>query len=90
MFFVWCTRAISARHLSIQGIVLVLAYYHYIKKTVVEIDTSNWALGGVLYQASKDSKLKLVAFFSAKHSAPKYNYKIYNKKLLVIIKALEE
>ena len=60
------------------------------KKTVVETDASNWALGGVLYQAAKDSKLKLVAFFSTKHSATEYNYKIYNKELLAIIKALEE
>jgi len=44
----------------------------------------------VLYQAGKDSKLKLVAFFSTKHSAPEYNYKIYNKELLAIVKALEE
>jgi len=71
-------------------IALVLVYYNYIKKIVVEIDTLNWALGGVLYQASEDSKLKLVVFFSTKHSAPKYNYKIYNKELLVIIKVLEE
>ena len=27
----------------------VLVYYNYIKKTVVEINTLNWALGGVLY-----------------------------------------
>ena len=71
-------------------IVLVLAYYNYIKKTVVETDTLNWALKGVLYQASKDSKLKLVVFFFAKHFAPKYNYKIYNKEFLVIIKVLKE
>ena len=29
-------------------------------------------------------------FFSAKYSAPKYNYKIYNKELLIIVKALKE
>jgi len=44
----------------------------------------------VLYQANKNNKLKPVIFFSAKHIAPKYNYKIYNKELLAIIKALEE
>jgi hypothetical protein len=27
----------------------VLAYYDYTKKTVVEINALNWALGGVLY-----------------------------------------
>jgi len=44
----------------------------------------------VLYQANKSNKLKPVTFFSVKHSAPKYNYKIYNKELLAIIKALEK
>ena len=38
---------------------------------------------------SKDNKLKLVIFFFTKYFAPKYNYKIYNKELLVIIKALK-
>jgi len=44
----------------------------------------------VLYQAGEDGKLKPVAFFSAKHSALEYNYEIYNKELLVIVKALEK
>ena len=70
--------------------VLVLVYYNYIKKTVVETDALNWASGGVLSQYNNNSKLKLVAFFSAKHSTPECNYKIYNKELLAIIKALEE
>jgi len=41
----------------------------------------------VLYQANKDSKFKLVALFSTKHFVFKYNCKIYNKELLVIVKA---
>jgi len=44
----------------------------------------------VLYQAGEDGKLKPVTFFSAKHSALEYNYKIYDKELLAIIKALKE
>ena len=32
----------------------------------------------------------LVIFFSVKYSAPKYNYKIYNKELLAIIKVLKK
>ena len=44
----------------------------------------------MLYQASEDGKLKPVAFFSAKHSAPECNYEIYDKELLAIVKALEE
>ena len=69
---------------------LVLAYYNYIKKTVVETDVLNQASSGVLSQYNDDGKLRLVAFFSAKHSTLECNYKIYNKELLAIIKALEE
>ena len=69
---------------------LVLVYYDYIKKTVVETDALNWASGGVLSQYNNDGKLRPVAFFSAKHSALEYNYKIYDKELLAIVKALEE
>jgi hypothetical protein len=31
-----------------------------------------------------------VAYFSVKHSAAEYNYEIYNKKLLAIIKCLKK
>jgi len=69
---------------------LVLAYYNYIKKTVVEIDVLNWASSEVLSQYNDNRKLRLVIFFSAKHSVLEYNYEIYNKELLAIVKALEE
>jgi hypothetical protein len=68
----------------------VLAYFDYTRKTVVETDASNWASGGVLSQYDDNRKLRPVAFFSSKHTAPKCNYEIYNKELLVIVKALEE
>ena len=44
----------------------------------------------MLYQVSKDGKLRPVAFFFAKYSAPEYNYEIYNKELLAIVKVLKE
>jgi hypothetical protein len=68
----------------------VLAYFDYTKKTVVETDASNWASGGVLSQYNDDGKLRSVAFFSSKHTAPECNYEIYDKELLAIVKALEE
>ena len=69
---------------------LVLVYYDYIKKIVVEIDILNWASSRVLSQYNNNSKLRLITFFSVKHSILKCNYKIYNKELLAIIKALKE
>ena len=68
----------------------VLAYYNYTKKTVVEIDTLNWVSGRVLFQYNNNDKLRPVTFFSTKHSVLECNYKIYDKELLAIIKALEE
>ena len=44
----------------------------------------------MLYQIGKNGKLKLVIFFFAKYSAPKYNYEIYNKEFLAIVKVLKE
>jgi hypothetical protein len=68
----------------------VLAYFNYIKKTVIETDASNWVSSSVLSQYSDDRKLRPVVFFSLKHTVPECNYKIYNKKLLAIVKALKE
>jgi hypothetical protein len=57
---------------------------------VVEVDSSsNWAAGGSLSQYD-DGNLRLVAYFSAKHSPQECNYEIFDKELLAIIKALEE
>ena len=44
----------------------------------------------MISQDNKEAKLQPVAFFSAKHSSAECNYKIYNKELLAIIKALEK
>jgi hypothetical protein len=46
--------------------------------------------GEVLSQYNDKGELHPVTFFSAEHSAQECNYEIYNKELLVIIKALEE
>ena len=69
---------------------LVLAYFDPEKETIMETNASDFANGAVLYQRGKDGQLHPVAFFSAKHSAQKYNYDIYNKEFFAIIKTLEE
>ena len=43
----------------------------------------------MLSQYNKEGKLWPIAFFSAKYSSAKYNYEIYDKELLAIIKVLE-
>ena len=67
-----------------------LAIYAYTRKTIVETDASDWASGGVFSQYDDENKLRPVAYFFLKHSAAEYNYEIYDKELLAIIKSLEE
>jgi hypothetical protein len=56
----------------------------------VETDTSDYVSAGVLSQYDDDGILHPVAFFSKKHSPAKYNYKIYDKELMAIVRAFEE
>ena len=41
-------------------------------------------------QANKNSAIRPYTFFSKKNSPTEYNYEIYNKEMLAIIRCLEE
>ena len=64
--------------------------FDWTKKSIVEVDASNWSTGGTLSQWGDDGILYPIAYFSAKHNTQECNYNIYNKELLAVIKALEE
>ena len=62
-----------------------------IKSFCIKVNSSNFATRAVLsQQLEADSKWHLVVFFSKSLSLVKQNYEIYNKKILVIIYALEK
>lgn len=67
----------------------VLAHYDPFKPTVIETDASDFITAGVLSQ-EHDGVLKPVAFFSKKMSPTQWNYAIYDKELLAIVRCLEE
>ena len=57
----------------------------------IEADSSDFATGAVLSQQSTmDGKWHFVAFYSKSLSSMKWNYKIHNKEMLAIIRALEK
>jgi mannose-6-phosphate isomerase-like protein (cupin superfamily) len=60
------------------------------KPSTVETDRSDYIIAGVLFQPDNKGNLKPVAYFSTKMSPAEYNYEIYNKKLLVVIRAFEK
>ena len=66
----------------------VLAYYDSSLETWVETNASDFLVAGVLSQ--KHGKvLKPIAYFSKKITPAEFNYMIYDKKLLAIIKSFE-
>ena len=62
-----------------------LAAFDPERDTVLECDSSGYAVGGVLSQYDDDGILRPCAYFSKKNNAYKCNYKVYNKELLTII-----
>jgi len=53
----------------------------------VETDTSEYTIGGVLFQ-KQERKWKPIAFSSRTIQLAERNYKIYDKELLAIVEAL--
>jgi hypothetical protein len=56
----------------------------------LETDLSDFATGAVLEQLGEDNIWHPVAFYSKSLNKHERNYKIYNKELLAIVRALEE
>ena len=63
----------------------ILYYYNLDLKSMLETDTSNRVVMGILLQLYLDGKQYPVAFFLKIINPAKCNYKIYNKEMLAII-----
>ena len=68
---------------------LVLVALDLDKKMRMEVDASDYAMGGVLLIECKDKLWRLVAFLSKSLNETERNYEIYDKEMLVIIRELE-
>ena len=58
--------------------------------SVIEADLSNYVTKGILSQYNKEGVLYPVVYFLKWLSPAKYNYEIYNKELLAIIKYFKQ
>jgi len=59
------------------------------KKMRVEVEVSDFAMGGVLLMKCEDEKWRPVTYISKLLNESKRNYEIHNKEILAIIKCLE-
>ena len=67
----------------------VLAVPDLDKKMRMEVDASDYAMGGVLSMECEDGRWRPVAFLSKSLNETKRNYKIHDKEILVIIRESE-
>ena len=58
------------------------------KEMRVEVDVSDFAMGGVLSMKCEDERWRPVAYISKSLNESKRNYEIHNKKMLAIIQCL--
>ncbi len=68
----------------------ILAQWDPDRKTVVETDSSGYAVGGALSQYDDEGTLRPVAFFSRKNNPAECNYPIHDKELLAVICCLKQ
>ena len=68
---------------------LVLAASDLDKKMKMEVNASDYTMGGALSMEEGDGKQRLVAFLSKFLNETERNYEIHDKEMLAIIKGLE-
>ena len=68
---------------------LVLAALDLHRKMRMEVNASDYTMGGVLSMECEDELWRLVAFLSKSLNKTERNYKIHDKEMLAIIQGLE-
>ena len=66
----------------------ILAHYNPKPKTWIKTNFFNFLMAGVMLQMH-NKVLRSIVYFSKKLFSAKYNYVIYNKKLLAIVKSFK-
>ena len=67
----------------------VLAASDLDKKMRIEVDTSDYTTGEVLFMECGDGRWRLVAFLSKSLNKTERNYEIHDKEMLAVIRRLE-
>ena len=67
----------------------ILAHYKLRVKIIIETDSFDYINSGVFSELGDDKLLYLIAFFSKNLNLIEYNYEIFNKEILAIIRCFE-
>ena len=69
---------------------IILHHYNSDHKIVIEINVLNYVFKNIIFQYDENKILHSITYFSKKHNSVKCNYKIYNKKLMIIVYTFEK
>ena len=64
----------------------ILQHFDLNWMSIIKTNSSNYVTGGILSQYNKDGVLYPIVYFLKWLNPAKYNYEIYNKELLAIIR----
>ena len=67
----------------------VLAALDLDKRMRMEVNTSDYTISGILSMECENGRWRLVAYLSKSLNKTERNYEIYNKKMLAVIRGLE-
>ena len=67
----------------------ILRHFDRFKKTILKIDFFDYVNEGVLSQYDNENVLYSIIFYNKNLISVEYNYQIYDKKLLAIIRYLK-
>ncbi len=69
--------------------IFILRHFDQTRETILEIDSFDYVNDKVLSQYDDEEILHSIAFYSKNMSSAECNYEIYDKELLIIIRAFE-
>jgi len=91
VLFVWFQKCqIAFNIFKIFTFKIILHYYNSDHKIVIGINVSNYVFKNILSQYDENKILHSIAYFSKKHNSVECNYKIYDKKLMIITCAFKK
>ncbi len=92
VLFVWFQKCQIAFNTFKKVFIFKIILHHYNSdyKIVIEINALNYVFKDIFSQYDENKILHSVAYFSKKHNSVECNYKIYDKKLMIIICAFKK
>ena len=69
---------------------MIFYYYNLNYKIVIKLNASDYVFEDILFHYNEDKVFYSIVYFLKKHNSVECNYKIYNKKFMIIICAFKK